>query len=201
MSVALKKRAERFTYGGYVTWPDDERWELIHGMAYDMSPAPSTEHQRVLTKLLVPFGQFFTDREGEVFCAPFDVRFPENDEADEDIETVVQPDIAIVCDPSKLDSRGCRGVPDIIIEIVSSSTAKKDRQDKFFLYEHRGVREYWIVHPLEHLVEVFALSDDGKYARPGIFANDDKLPVRLFHGLEIDLAIVFGIEREQADVS
>lgn len=195
MSLPVPNSTETFTYGDYLTWPDEERWELIHGVAYNMSPAPSTEHQRVLTKLLVPLGQFFIDRPCEVFCAPFDVRLPEKHEADEDINTVVQPDLVVICDPSKVDSKGCKGAPDMIIEILSPSTAKKDRQDKFSLYEEHGVKEYWIVHPLEHLIEVFALGDDGTYGRPTIYARDDRLPVNLFPGLEIQLARIFGIEQ------
>jgi Uma2 family endonuclease len=197
MSRPAKKMEKPFTYGDYLTWPEDERWEIIHGVAYNMSPAPSTEHQRVSRRLLVQFDHFFTQGPCEIFSAPFDVCLPKGDEDDEAIETVVQPDLAIICDPMKVDSNGCKGAPDLIIEIISPSTAKKDRHEKFFLYEEHGVKEYWTVHPLEYLIEVFALGDDGTYGRPNIYARDDLLPVSLFPGLEIPLARIFGIENTE----
>jgi Uma2 family endonuclease len=161
-----------------------------------MSPAPSTEHQRVLTKIITLLGQFFIDKPCEVFCAPFDVRLPEKDDAaDDEIENVVQPDISVICDPSRLDSKGCNGAPDLIIEILSPSTAKKDRHEKFLLYERHGVKEYWIVHQSEHLVEIFKLNDDGVYDKPDIYAGDDVVPVSSFPGLNIDLGFVFDIQK------
>lgn len=117
---------KRYTYGDYLTWPDEERWELIEGVPYDMTPAPSTNHQRILGELFRQISTFLLDRDCEVFIAPFDVRLPEGDEADEQIITVVQPDIAVICDPAKIDRRGCRKAPDFIIEILSPSTAAKD---------------------------------------------------------------------------
>jgi Uma2 family endonuclease len=195
MSLPAVHYEERFTYADYLIWPDDERWELIDGVAYDMSPAPSTNHQRVSRQLLVQFANFLEQNACEVFQAPFDVRLPESDEADDEIENVVQPDISVICDPSKLDSKGCKGAPDLIIEILSPSTAKKDRHEKFLLYERHGVKEYWIVHQSEHLVEVFKLNDDGVYDKPDIYAGDDVVPVGLFPGLDVNLGIVFGIPK------
>jgi Uma2 family endonuclease len=200
MSGPASRVKEEFTYSDYLRWPDNRRWEVIHGTAFDMSPAPSTEHQRVLRKLLVHFDNFLTDTPCEVFSAPFDVRFPEGDERDDDIDTVVQPDISVICDGSKIDENGCKGSPDIIIEILSPSTAKKDMQEKFTLYEHHGVKEYWLVFPFEHVIEVFTLSEPGTYGRPAaIYAEDDMLPVGLFPGLEIDLAGVFGIASKREE--
>ncbi len=195
MSLPALKDTERFTYADYVTWPETERWELIDGEAYDMSPAPSTEHQRVSRKLLVQIEGFLRQKPCEVFYAPFDVRLPERDEADDEIENVVQPDISVICDPSKLDSKGCKGAPDLIIEILSPSTAKKDRQEKFLLYERHGVKAYWLVHQSEHLIEVFRLRNSGVYDKPEIYAGDDMMPVDLFPDLEIDLGVVFGIPK------
>jgi Uma2 family endonuclease len=164
-----------------------------------MSPAPPTEHQRVSRRLLVQFDHFFSQGPCEVFSAPFDVRLPEGSELDEAIETVVQPDISIICDPSKIDEKGCRGAPDLIIEVLSPSTAKKDMQEKLTLYEHHGVKEYWIVHPSEQLVEVFIPDEQGTYGRPKIFAADDLLPVSFFPSLEIHLARIFGIEHTEEE--
>jgi Uma2 family endonuclease len=195
MSVPASSMKATLTYRDYLTWPDNERGELIRGVAYDMSPAPAPEHQIVLGELFGELRNFLRGTSCRAYIAPFDVRFPEGNEADDAIETVVQPDISIVCDASKIDRKGCKGAPDIIIEILSPATAKKDSQEKFTLYEHHGVQEYWIVHPSEHLVEVFALGKDQAYGRPKIYAEDDILPVSRFPGLELDLAVVFGIEK------
>jgi Uma2 family endonuclease len=197
MGFPAKKQAVTFTYDDYLTWPDTERWELIHGVAYDMSPAPSTEHQTILGELFGEFRNFLKGKPCQAYIAPFDVRLPEENEADEEIETVVQPDMVVICDQLKIDRRGCKGAPDLIIEIVSPSTAKKDTQDKFRLYERHGVKEYWIVYPGEHTIEVYILDKNGLYIGPRYYTEEDKLSVTLFPGLEIDLAEIFGIEKEK----
>ena len=112
MTLALKKTEQKYTYGDYSCWPDSERWELIHGIAYCMSPAPLRIHQKISIELCRQFSNYLVNKPCEVFDAPFDVRLPKADESDEDIETVVQPDILVVCDESKLDERGCRGAPE-----------------------------------------------------------------------------------------
>ncbi|MCP4693168.1 MAG: Uma2 family endonuclease, partial [Desulfobacterales bacterium] len=122
MALPLLKN-EYYTYADYLTWTDDERWELIDGEPYNMSPAPSTAHQRVLMKFINQIENFLSDRKCEAFPAPFDVRFPGEVEAPEDIIDVVQPDISVICDPSKIDEKGCLGAPDFIAEIISPSTA------------------------------------------------------------------------------
>jgi Uma2 family endonuclease len=201
MSRPAPKMEDTFTYGEYLTWPETERWELIHGVAYDMSPAPSTGHQSILLELAVEFRNFLRGKSCQVYIAPFDVRLPEKNEADEKIKTVVQPDIAVICDPSKIDDKGCKGAPDLVIEILSPSTAKKDMQEKLALYEHYSVKEYWIVHPSEFLIEVFRLNDQDIYGKPAIYASDDLLPVRLLPGLEIDLAVVFDLEKQDSSAA
>jgi Uma2 family endonuclease len=198
MSRPAKKIEDTFTYGEYLTWSGTERWELIHGVTYDMSPAPSTEHQSVLLELAVAFRNFLRGKSCQVYIAPFDVRLPESGETDEEIKTVVQPDISVICDPSKIDDKGCKGAPDLIIEILSPSTAKKDTQEKLALYEQCGVKEYWIVHPSEFLIEVFHLNDQDVYSKPTIYASDDLLPVKLLPDLEIDLAVVFDLEKQDS---
>jgi Uma2 family endonuclease len=181
---------DRFTYGDYCGWPDDERWELIDGVAYDMSPAPSRVHQEVIVELSRQIGNFLQDRPCRTYVAPFDIRLPDKDEADEQVETVLQPDIAIICDESKLDDKGCRGAPDWIAEVLSPSTAAKDMIQKRDSYERHGVWEYWLVHPLDHLLWIYRL-EDGVYGRPEIFATEGKTPVLLLTGLEIDWDLVF----------
>ena len=190
MGLALKKQEEQYTYGDYLGWPDEERWELIDGVAYDMSPAPSTKHQKVFGVLFTEFFVYLRGKTCEVFSAPFDVILPEYDENEEDCRTVVQPDILVVCDKTKIDSKRCKGAPDLAIEILSPSTTKKDMTVKFALYERVGVKEYWIVHPLDKTVLVYKL-DGNKYARAEMYSAEEKIKVGIFEDLEIDLKTVF----------
>ena len=191
MGPLAHKLDERFTYGDYLTWDDDERWELIDGVPYNMSPAPLVEHQRILGQLYLLFGNWLQGRPCQVFFAPFDVRLPDSDESDELIETVVQPDLVIICDREKLDRRGCRGAPDLIVEILSPGTAARDLKIKLDRYERAGVREYWIVDPAEKTVMVFLRGTDGRYGRPQVFSMDDRVRVAIFPDLVIDLGTVF----------
>jgi Uma2 family endonuclease len=114
-----------------------------------------------------------------------------SDEADDEVNTVVQPDLVVICDPDKLDDRGARGAPDLVIEILSPSTTRKDMKVKFDLYEHRGVREYWIVDPSGGTVMIFRLGADGRYGRPQVYTDEDSAPVGIFEDLVIDLKAVF----------
>jgi Uma2 family endonuclease len=137
---------------------------------------------------------FITKRKGkcEVFYAPIDVRLSLTGEtADDKIETTVQPDICVVCDLSKLDERGCLGAPDLIVEILSPSTARRDLNEKFHLYEATGVREYWIVYPEKDVLKVFLLQENGKYDEGTIYVKTGKAPVHIFEGLYIDLKKLF----------
>jgi Uma2 family endonuclease len=179
-----------FTYKDYLQWDDDRRWELIDGIAFNMTPAPSRKHQQVSMELAVQIANFLKGKQCEVYAAPFDVRLPEKDEPDDEIKTVVQPDISVICDKTKLDDRGCRGAPDLIIEIVSPFTARKDLKDKMFLYERCGVKEYWIVHPEEKILMRYKL-ENNRYGRAEIFSQEDTLRTVLLEGLEIELAAVF----------
>ena len=181
---------EHFTYGDYRTWPDNERWELIDGVAYDMSPAPSRLHQDAFGGIFFQIRAFLAGAECQVYGAPFDVRLPHGTQLDDDIETVVQPDIVVVCDRKKLDDKGCKGAPDLVIEILSPSTSSKDLHEKFRLYERVGVKEYWIVHPLDRTVLVFRREGD-TYGRPAMFASEDRIEVPLLGELVVDLNQVF----------
>jgi len=185
------QRDERFTYGDYLTWDDGERWELIDGVPYSMSPAPGVAHQRILGRVHFQLFSFLRDKPCQVFLAPFDVRLPEADESDELVETVVQPDLVIICDQSKLDQRGCRGAPDLVVEILSSSTAHHDLKVKFARYERAGVREYWIIDPLGKTTQVFSIASGGGYGRPQVYGCGDMAPVGVIPGLMIDLAEIF----------
>jgi len=191
MGPLALKLEEKYTYGDYLRWDDGERWELIDGVAYNMTPAPARRHQGILTELAGQLFNCLRDKPCKLYLAPFDVRLPENDEADEEVTTVVQPDIVVICDPSKLDDRGARGAPDLVIEILSPSTSRKDMKIKFELYEKRGVREYWIVDPSGGTVMIFRLDADGRYGRPQVYTDEDSAPVGIFEDLVIDLKAVF----------
>lgn len=180
-----------YTYGDYTKWPDEERWELIDGVPYNMSPAPSRTHQKILGELYKQIAVYLTGKTCEVYIAPFDVRLPKGDEKDEQIGTVVQPDLVVVCNREKLDERGCKGAPDLAIEVLSPYTAGKDMKIKLSLYERVGVKEYWIVDPMNKTVQVYQLEMEGIYGRPGIYTDTDHLKVGLFPDLEIDLSLVF----------
>lgn len=116
-----------YTYRDYYTWPIDERWELIDGKAYNMSPAPTRRHQEVAGELFRQTANFLQNHPCQIYAAPFDVRLPRGGEADDLIDTVVQPDLSVICDSEKLDKAGCRGAPDWIIEVLSPATAAKDQ--------------------------------------------------------------------------
>ncbi|MBI5583091.1 MAG: Uma2 family endonuclease [Deltaproteobacteria bacterium] len=188
-SPAEKNR--KFTYQDYLGWDDNERWELIDGEVYNMTPAPSRAHQEILGALFNTFYNYLSDRSCKVYVAPFDVRLPESDQTEMDVINVVQPDLTVVCDPSKLDEKGCQGSPDLIVEIISPSTAAHDYIKKLALYERRQVPEYWVVHPVDKTVMVFLLTDNREYGKPRIYAGEDPVPVTLFPDLVIELKKIF----------
>ncbi|MBI5590627.1 MAG: Uma2 family endonuclease [Deltaproteobacteria bacterium] len=195
MTIVQHSEKERFSYADYLTWKDDQRWELINGEPLLMSPAPNRFHQTVSRKIEYQIESYLQGKSCEVFYAPFDVRLAEPETRTEDIVHVVQPDLLVVCDPSKLDTRGCLGAPDWIIEIISPSTASKDHIIKRELYERFGVTEYWIVQPLDRLVMVYQLNPDGRYGRSAVYSASDIITVGILPELQIDLKLVFkGIE-------
>ncbi|WP_425059233.1 hypothetical protein SCACP_39100 [Sporomusa carbonis] len=190
MSHPLPKH-KKYTYADYLTWPLEERWELIDGVPHNMSPAPSRRHQEILVEMLRQFSNYLLDKSCRVYSAPFDVRLPQSNETDETATNVVQPDIVVVCDKSKLDDKGCTGAPDLIVEIICPGSAFKDLRDKFRLYESSGVKEYWIVHPNDNTVLVFKLGSDGHYGKPGMYSEQDEIEVGVLEDLTISLKTVF----------
>lgn len=186
-----------YTYGDLRRWPEDERWELIDGEAFAMT-GPSWQHQLVCMNLGAQLLAHFRDRGCRVFPAPFDVRLPKGDEDNDAIQTVVQPDISVVCDKTKLDSRGCRGAPDLIVEILSPSTAARDHVTKRALYERHGVREYWLVHPLDRILMIYWRSEPGGgYMLAEPTSATGKLASPSFAGLEVDWDMVFADVTEE----
>src|SRR5438093_507048 len=136
-------QTRKFSYADYLTWDDDERCELINGAVHDMTPAPYTKHQRILLRLGIVIGNYLKGKKSELFIAPFDIRFPTGSDEFDKIYTVVQPDISVFSDRTKIDVRGGKYPPDWAVEILSRSTSKKDRTIKLELYQQHGVSEYW----------------------------------------------------------
>lgn len=190
MGHALRKPATTFTYADYRRWPDDERWELIDGVAYAMA-APDLIHQTVVGELFRQIANHLIGHPCRPFVGPFDVRLPRGNEDDDDVLTVVQPDITVVCDPAKLDERGCRGAPDWVIEVLSPNTAAKDQIQKLAVYERAGVREVWLVHPTDHVVVVYGLGPQGGYGKPATHETVGALAPGFFADLLIDWGLVF----------
>lgn len=198
MNFPLRKN-RGFTYGDYKNFPDDERWEIIDGVPYNMSPAPSRIHQKLSGNIFTAFSVYLKGKTCDVYHPPFDVRIPDTDENDDDIETTVQPDMTVVCDPNKLDSKGCKGAPDLIVEIISPSTGRKDLKEKFYRYERAGVKYYWLVYPDEQVVVIYTLNDEGTYGRPDAYAETDIINVSLFEDLQIDLSDIFEIDPSEKE--
>ena len=193
MGLPLRKSDRRYTYGDYRTWPDDERWELIEGEAWNMSTAPSTSHQGLVALLTSSILQLLKRQRGcRVFPAPFDVLLPATPGQDEDdVDTVVQPDVTVICDRGKITPRGCRGAPDWAIEILSPYTAAKDMRVKRDLYERHGVREYWIVDIGNRCVHVYRRGDDNRYGEAETFVGGAVLRSTVCAGFELGLAELF----------
>ncbi len=184
-----------YSYADYLNWRLAETIELIKGKISLMSPAPSLSHQRVSWQLNGLLFDYFRKKSCRAFAAPFDVRLYDRRKsvvANQDIYTVVQPDLCVICDAEKLDPRGCLGAPDWIIEILSQGNSKKEMQTKYELYRESGVQEYWIVYPFEQAVHQFVLDDvQDKYQLINMFSGEDIATPQLFPDLQIDLQEVF----------
>lgn len=182
---------QHYTYADYIKWELKERVELLRGKILPMSPAPNLEHQRISGSLFYNLFDFFKKESCHVFSAPFDVRLPVSRKKGEET-TVVQPDLCIICDENKLDEQGCIGAPDLIIEILSPGNSKKEMREKFDVYQEAGVREYWLVNPLDRVVIAYVLNDKGRFIGLAPVTEDDPLYAAIFPKLQIDLKEVFG---------
>ena len=180
-----RNEEKRYTYTDYCEWDDDTRYELIDGTVYVMSPAPSQAHQTIVGRLFRIISNYLDNTPYRIFMAPFDVRL----NAGSGDDTVVQPDLIIVCDNSKLDGKACVGAPDMAIEVLSQSTARRDRLEKFRLYEKAGVGEYWIVDYKNSIIHVHIL-ENGRYFTQ-VFGDGDNLPIHSLEGCAINLSDVF----------
>lgn len=181
-----------YSYADYLKWQFQERVELIRGYIYKMSPAPARKHQFISMSLISMMYPYFGEHKCQMYHAPFDVRLPRRSEkADSLIYTVVQPDLCVICDDSKLDERGCVGAPDLIVEILSPGNSKKEMKDKFEVYEEAGVREYWIVQPTDKNVLVYTLNEQGAFVGHRPFIEDEIMHSFIFPELKINLLEVF----------
>lgn len=182
-----------YSYADYLTWQFEERVELLKGKIFRMSPAPNVLHQSVLTQLQGRLFQLLTDKPCNLFSAPFDVRLYDSKKSkrNEDVFTVVQPDLCVICDPNKLDEHGAIAAPELVIEILSPGNSKKEMKYKYDLYEEAGVMEYWIVDPVYKTVFVYVL-ENGKFVGQHPLIEDDKIVSRLFPELDFELKGVFG---------
>jgi len=180
-----------YTYADYLKWTFDERLELIKGKIFKMSPAPGSVHQIVSGAVFNELYNFLKKRKPcRVFSAPFDVRLPRRSVDDKEIVTVVQPDICVVCDSQKIDSKGCIGAPDIVVEILSPGNNKKELQNKYDVYEEAGVKEYWIIHPVEKTFSKYVLTD-GRFQPSRILTIGNEVTTPILPGLSIDLEELF----------
>lgn len=181
-----------YTYADYLQWKFEEHVELIRGKIFKMSPAPAPRHQQISVALASELYHFLKKKKCKIFTAPFDVRLPvRNKTKDNEITTVVQPDICIICDENKIDNRGCLGAPDLVIEILSPGNTEKEVKLKFELYEEAGVKEYWVVYPSEENVAVFILKKDGKFKGAKIYAGSDSIKSITVEGLVVPLKDIF----------
>lgn len=177
---------KRYTVKDYMSWRFRERVELIRGIIHKMSPAPGRRHQAISRELLIEIGLFLRGYACQVFDAPFDVQLSKKDES-----TVVQPDLCVVCDESKLTEQGCSGAPDIIIEILSPGNSSREKKEKYELYEENGVREYWIVEPLSNTIYPYILDSEGVFQGQKPLVIGEQLTSTVLPGLEIDLEVIF----------
>jgi Uma2 family endonuclease len=182
---------KKYNYAEYLTWRFKERVELIMGKIFKMSPAPTATHQGVSMLIVGAFFNYLKGKSCRVFHAPFDVRLSKTSStSDKDVETVVQPDICVICDLAKIDEKGCNGAPDLIVEITSKSSVQKDLHEKYELYEQVGVKEYWIVYPTEKSLTVFIL-ENGKYIPSKPMTTGDIVRSNVLPDLNLDLEEIF----------
>lgn len=186
-----------YTYADYYKWKFEERVELIKGQIFKMSPAPNRMHQEIVGNIHFKLKTFLYKNPCKVYIAPFDVRLPRKSKDDKDITTVLQPDLCVICDSSKLDVRGCIGAPDIVVEILSPSNNKKELKNKYEAYEEAGVKEYWVVFPSEKTMLVYTLTD-GKYVPSRLMVSGDVVTSSILPGFSMDLTDIFsGLDDEE----
>ena len=189
--MSLTAEKARYTFADVLTWEENERIEIINGEAVMMAP-PSSTHQEISGALFAQLYNYLEGKQCRVYAAPFAVRlFEQGEDAPEDVDTMVEPDLSVICDKSKIDKRGCKGAPDLVIEILSPSTRRHDRLVKLGLYQRAGVREYWIVNPEDRTVQVMLQDGAGSLRIHEDYGQDDVAKVNVLDGCFIELSKVF----------
>ncbi|HEY4151121.1 MAG TPA: Uma2 family endonuclease [Chitinophagaceae bacterium] len=180
-----------YTYADYIKWKFEERMELIKGRIMKLS-APATLHQKVGGKLYFQLYGYLKGKPCFPFIAPFDVRLPvKNRKNDNQITTVVQPDMGVVCDETKIDARGCCGSPDLVVEILSPGNSAREVRIKYDVYEEAGVKEYWLIYPAEETVAVFLLNEMNRFGGARMYAGGDVLKSAAVTGFSINVSEIF----------
>lgn len=180
-----------YTYADFLTWDESVWAELIEGDVFMMSPTPARFHQEISGEIFAQIHYYLRGRNCKVYAAPFTVRpFEREGDDPRGVDTVVQPDITVVCDPGKLDDMGCKGAPDLIVEILSPSNRRHDMLTKFNLYQRAGVREYWIVDPDARTVSVYTLEEGACHAAE-VYSAGSGVPVGVLEDCAVDLKTVF----------
>ena len=179
-----------YSYADYYSWKFPERVELIEGIIFPMDIESNRLHQEISGKIHLKLCNYLQHTKYQIYTAPFDVRFPKNSKNDSDIYTVLQPDLCVICDLSKLDDRGCNGAPDLVVEILSPSNSKKELKNKYEVYEEAGVKEYWVVFPQDRSLMIYTLTNDKYLASPFLFSGDIAESAAL-PGFKLDLTGLF----------
>jgi len=190
MNSILKPKTQCYTVADYLSWDDDERWELIDGVAYNMSPAPTIKHQDIALNFASLLRNRLKGKPCKPFIAPVDVVLSEHD--------VVQPDALVVCDPKKITPKNILGAPDFVLEVLSPSTSRKDMREKKALYERAGVAEYLVLDPLELYALLFRLDAEGRYGAGEVYGPEESLVLQILGDEAVDLAEVFEAGEESA---
>ncbi|GFI47991.1 hypothetical protein IMSAGC019_03317 [Lachnospiraceae bacterium] len=189
--MALPAKKARYTFADILSWEGNERIEIINGEAFMMA-APSRIHQEICFEMGRQLGNYLEGKQCKAYPAPFGVRlFQRAGDSPEDVDTIVEPDISVICDRSKLDQYGCNGAPDLVIEVLSPSTQRHDQLVKLNLYQRAGVREYWIVDPENKTVRVMLQSGNGFLQTHEIYRQEEVAKVNVLEGCFIELGKVF----------
>ncbi|GAN34636.1 MAG: Uma2 family endonuclease [Candidatus Brocadia sp. AMX2] len=184
---SVKKSDQKYTWDDYLTWPEHERWEIIDGVAYNMTPAPSVRHQIVAGKFFSRLEQKLANKTCKPFIVPVDVILSEYN--------IVQPDVFVVCDKNKIAEANIKGSPDLVVEVLSPATALMDLREKKRLYEKFAVKEYIVIDPLEEYVERFCLGADGTYNKGEVFGSQEVLQFKSVEGTEVNLWEIFEVKK------
>jgi Uma2 family endonuclease len=198
--VAIAKtdtKAGEFTYSDYLRWPENERWQLLDGFAYAMAP-PLVQHQIVVTELGAQLISQLRGQRCKALVAPVGVRLPKHNEANEHVRTVFEPDVLVVCDPSKIERTGIRGAPDFIIEVLSPSTASFDQIEKRHAYGAAGVRELWLVEIASGVLTIYRTGEGG-FAPATIVRAEGVIAIEALPGVSIDLAFMHELRERDED--